>query len=254
MSIHPCIACVSNYLPEPRSPYLSPHIDIEFKKLRSILLVAVTYKVQHIIDSGIRRLRILFPKNYDAWTNWIVSGSSSPVNIVAVDAVAVVDLAHKAGCLDLLPAALYACCSLSNASLLNGAQYGADKFKLSHRSVLLCLDAREKLVRARASIIRHLMTTAHIGPELATHLQTPAYQDCWDTLRELGIRMVDDHIVSSPLCFSSLCPWLDWAENQCAQKLCATCKNHLKAGMAMRMREAWTKLPEIFDLANWPPS
>ncbi|PSR72327.1 hypothetical protein PHLCEN_2v11775 [Hermanssonia centrifuga] len=92
-----------------------------FNDVRSILLLAMNHNVQHIANEAIGRLRSHYPSTSLAHYDRLRSGSSQSAMTTCIhDSIATVNLARLSNLSDILPLALYNCCRLSVAELLDG--------------------------------------------------------------------------------------------------------------------------------------
>lgn len=218
-----------------------------------MLLLGIKYKVKHIVDAGVGRLRSLFPSQLSYWTNWPISGAHSPIPLEAEDAITVVYMATQADALDLLPVAYYVCCTLSPGWTVNGVDYDdwdGDVYRLSENEVKMCHAAQSELQKMRMWILRVLMEGA-----------TGAYDSiclarrgkCGPKLLQISLQAMDEQQYSVAQCFSPLNSWIDKADGKLTEKLCSPCKKAVKNDIASRLQAEWGKLGKLFNIEDWPP-
>ncbi|KAI0337039.1 hypothetical protein BDW22DRAFT_1488572 [Trametopsis cervina] len=223
---------------------------IQFESLRRLLLLAIKYKVSHIINSGISRLEALYPSDYDNWTEWVhqEEPATGNVEIVCEDSVAVVEIARATGRTELLPVALYASLMVDWKDFLKGKEYGPDTVKLSAEDQILCLNAQDKLREISVRIGEILLGEALNGP--GAHCQTRP--ECWKAYRELASTATRSSFTDIG-CFCSSVGFIQGLEAKQTKKRCSKCVQYLTKKIEEREREEWQTLGDVFGIPDWPP-
>ncbi|KAI0337040.1 hypothetical protein BDW22DRAFT_1364588 [Trametopsis cervina] len=231
--------------------YYNQDYVIQFDTLRRLLLVSIKYKVSHIVDSGISRLKTLYPSDYDNWTEWVHAAEpeTGNVDIRCTDSIAVVEIARAAGCTELLPVALYSCVMMPWENFLEGEKYGPDTVTLSVEDQKLCLKAQDSFRRMSARINDVLLSEGIHGPR--SRCQTKP--ECRKVYRELGLAASRSNITFHVACFESSVRFIEDIEAKQKKKRCSKCVQYLKKKIEEREREEWQTLGDVFGIPDWPP-
>ncbi|KAI0695375.1 hypothetical protein BC835DRAFT_952268 [Cytidiella melzeri] len=217
-------------------------IPLPFELFASLLTLGHKYMIDDLIASGIARLRVLFPSNFDDWTDWIVDGKvSTPIEMSVFDVIPVIKLARLLGCPDILPVAFYACCSLRPAALLEGTFSCGRQVKLSHADIATCLNMRDKLL-VKSSRIRRVFLEIPFAHIDGSRQHDSRSTQCTATARKLAMRVLDHGLLSDSYCFTRMDPWISGVQKELGEQLCPSCMALLRTDMNERMRQEWLDL------------
>ncbi|KAI0342589.1 hypothetical protein BDW22DRAFT_1357024 [Trametopsis cervina] len=229
-------------------PFLDRTRSIQFERLRIIMLLAMKYSVQHIVDSAVMRLQVLFPSNIDDWTDWVAADKvDHPIAMTSSDAIAVAHLARMLPSKDMLPVALYICSILPSETLIHGITYGGEKVILSLEDQAECQDAAVQMMEVNIYIVGAILEAA-LDKGDGHHAPL-----CRAAFRKLALRVLADDLLARNNCFASLMPWINDTEVEIGERLCPGCKASLETQLDQRRRTAWAKLGERYHVPNWPP-
>ncbi|GJF00083.1 hypothetical protein PsYK624_163620 [Phanerochaete sordida] len=227
---------------------------IEFGKLRQITLVAIKYKVQHIIDEAAARLEHVFPTSFVperlGVDSWVGVRPDYPVHFPHRDA-AIIGAVLLARAIDkdnppaFIATAMYHCASLVSRDLYSPCPT-EDQLSLTYEDFLKCDYASGQLIR-KCSWVRSPVADA---------LQKPL---CGGKACRKGLqRLVCDWIRSSafstsqPLSLFASTVIPTYRDAAPDAQLCKLCAVALLETIAQRQREVFADLGNIFEVPNWP--
>ena len=225
---------------------------ITFKELRLITLLAVKYKINHIIRHAIDRLETAFPVNlsyhhlgpnefvFNTGTNSVVYGLH--------DSIGAVVLAHAIGAQNpplFIASALYYCCQLPPSQLFLTVQYGNDLVQLSRNGLMVCAAALSQLTEADKDI-RQTIEAARL------HEPKCGIASCRKGLADI----VQEHGFTSRHATYEALHWSDsWFDRHAAKypdsKLCARCELRIKNAMTEQRRKLFKALGILFSIKEW---
>lgn len=211
-----------------------------------MLRLGSKYQVDHIRDDAIYRLQLCFPSHLEHFDSSLhVKSEQPPISdITGKDAICVVNLARKFHLDALLPAALYTCCQLGNAYLVNGVSYPNDiTEKLSPDDLLLCLDTRDTLLEENTT------NTAFICSPVASPSCIHS-NVCLRGLRSLIRVAQKEEIFARDDPLKDLSPFIRRHAPEVG--VCEPCIESLVISSGKGRVRVWNTLGELFGVKGWP--
>lgn len=138
----------------PISTWQDRRLPVEFARFRTVALVAVKYKIQHIVDSAVSRLRERYPTSLKKWDD---ANDREPIIMVTEDHIAAAGVARACDALDILPVVLYQCCAAGSSAVLKGVSCGDEVVRLSQHDTNRCLKAFPSLYADNTRLFDHAM-------------------------------------------------------------------------------------------------
>ncbi|EKM61830.1 uncharacterized protein PHACADRAFT_24962 [Phanerochaete carnosa HHB-10118-sp] len=223
---------------------------IEFTDLRRITLVAIKYKVQHIIDEAVVRLEYLFPTSFDPdrldSDFYIGVHEGHPVHCPeAANAIGVAALARAIDHENPPPfivMALYRCTSFDAKTLLDLQSYDEQLASVDLSSCLGAITSLETAVRK----VRGPVADALDKPMCSSKV-------CHSGMKSLVCEWIRSGMFSGPYPLSS-CErgFRRHAEKHPNKKVCKSCEEGLIKAINERRRELFADLGKIFNISTWP--
>ena len=226
---------------------------IQFNELRRITMIAIKYKVEHIIKEAVARLEFLFPITFQSARlgaeSYVGDVEGSPLHCpelgCCIGAAALARAIDSENPPPFIAMALYHCCQICPDQLFLPEVYDGEKVCLSHDDFVLCLQASRELViadrGAKAPILDALdnpkcaSKTCHAGLERLVS----------DWARKGGLGY-DDPLSSSGRVFKAHAKaWPD-------RKPCYRCQGDLLKEIDERRQKVFNKLGKIFKIPTWP--
>ncbi|KAI1795374.1 hypothetical protein LXA43DRAFT_855926, partial [Ganoderma leucocontextum] len=128
---------------ESSTPF-SPDAHPTYQAISACVRLGHKYQLDHLLDSTLGYLRRYYPTNFNTYANFL----TPPPLFRPIHSIGVVNLACLTGAHDLLPIALYECCSLAAVELLRGFRRNDGTHKLlSSADLALCIGAQATLVK-----------------------------------------------------------------------------------------------------------
>lgn len=211
-------------------------------------MLALKYKVQHVVDSALLRLRERFPST--SLAQWDDTTNDKPIIMDNIDCIAVVVLARACNALDVLPLAFYGCCSLDLSTIFDGASYGGEKVQLSSSDLRQCLVGHRLLVELNQTFITTILELcAGSRPGRACHRPHP----CHTALCQILAKCSYDGFFCDPGCLEEMISYLVGKDaGPSASKVCSACKKRIQEAERNFREEAFLKLGTIFGVEDWP--
>ncbi|GJE99526.1 hypothetical protein PsYK624_157920 [Phanerochaete sordida] len=228
---------------------------IPFAELRAITLLAVKYKVTHVVAHAVSRLEAAFPIKFDPtrFTDLdYVDGGSGKYSVICkeedcIGAAALARAIDPARPPSFIASALYYCCQLPTARFFNPVQYGREAAFLPSADIQVCASAYQWLLKADRTVRMPLLYM----------FEQPL---CNDNICTSGVR----HMVKKWLLVGrwagheALRTSDDWfvehAEKHPEKRLCASCEAHVKASIDGERAKAFQALGKVFGLQGWRPA
>ncbi|KAH9932285.1 uncharacterized protein B0H18DRAFT_987417 [Fomitopsis serialis] len=239
--------------------YYRPDQTVSFSVVASLIRLGHKYRMQHILDNALGRLKGRFSDKLETWFDaWKGTHDSEPsisrpsMTSRPTDAIAAVNLARLTGATSVLPSALYECANLPTQTLLQGIQRDGDDTttdRLSSEDVERCLDARKYLV------YDYFLTTLRaVAPECDEDCEGDS--DCssffGDRLEFLRTKGHD----KTGLCRYDSLTYRNVFDlrGRNIYALCATCEAMMEERHRRERLEIWCRLPGYFGVhvPGWP--
>lgn len=226
---------------------------IQFADLRRITLLAIKYKVEHIVKEAVARLEYLFPTSFqpDRLEEDSFIGAREGYPVICPDYDDAIGAVTLARAIDnenppaFIVVALYHCNRFEPRDLFRPEVYDDESVSLSHDDLLACLTAASKLSEA-SSRVKGPVVDAFEKPRCNSKICRYGMEQLicdWTRCRMFASR--------DPL---SSCTWAfeRHAKNHPDKKLCKTCKFDLIKAIDERRRELFKGLGKIFNIPTWP--
>ncbi|GJE99721.1 hypothetical protein PsYK624_159920 [Phanerochaete sordida] len=236
-----------------RSGFFDWRKPIEFVRLRRITLLALRYKIQHIVDEAIARLEHLFPTTFvpDRLSihSYVGEKEGYPVTITdAEDAIAVVNLGRAIDSENppaFIVTALYFCLALSVDDILNGVAFHGETAMLSPADRDLCLRQTDEVLRCNY-VVRQPVVDALEKPLCSSKACEAALQSA--VCHWIRIKAFTDHLPLEQLSLNLKVP----SGAPAGRRICKPCETELLKAMEQQQRKVFEGLGAIFEISSWP--
>lgn len=217
-----------------------------FSVVAALVQLGHKYRIQPVLNEGIRRMSSCFSDKLDVWDAANKSMGSALMSYASTDAIAVVNIARLTGVDSMLPVALYLCCQLDIDTILNGVpRADGSRVRLSPDDVVLCLERRGSLCHDNViSALRIWRSTP------SERCETRLKRGCVRVLEAVTSDWLDydnsdlDH-------GAAMDGWDDFFENG-EFELCEPCLEMVKGRVTEERRTMWERLPQLFGVSPAP--
>ena len=241
-----------------RYRYLHPSQEVTFPVLAALARLSHKYQLYQLLNAVIYRFEDIFPTWLDIWDQrGGVDGDENKLSSAeAIEAVNLFRLIDKP---NMIPTALYRCAQLEPRAILRDKTRadGVTREELSPADIELCMEVKEELLKATASLLTRLHEACEARIVHPTHAPSSACCAspglCVRDLRIVMRRCLEDMragLSADPLDMRYM------GEVVSAQRdggLCHVYGNVLEVAYAEERREIWRRLPELtgVDVAYW---
>ncbi|TBU37460.1 hypothetical protein BD309DRAFT_995090 [Dichomitus squalens] len=192
------------------------------------------YQLDRLVDAALAYLRRYYTTDYDTWHNIHTHCKTHPLS--PVHAIGVVNLARLTGADDILPSALYACCTLEGPQLVEGFQRedGTPEV-LSNADLARCIQGKANLTKERVGHV--------VG--LHRRFQSP------NCKQRCSGGAVIHKIVSRIDCAIHPCAFEGWTwppANGPGGNFCPHCLHILNMREHAQKQDLWNRLPELMGV------
>lgn len=228
------------------STWLDRQTVIGFPSFRSVTMLAVKYRVQHLIDSAVLRLRAAFPGT--SLEDFIDLDLISPIDMQAEDCLTVVWLARACGAPDILPRVFYRCADLPHSCLenaLDGIASGSNDGVISPDDIKTLLLGRQHLLELNNDVMR-VVLEANAGQIRGQHC--PSKQQCSASLQKILLKCADNGFLYATDCLESFTKRIcEWAKDSPADySVCPSCMKAIRAAQDTRRAEVFEQIVKMF--------
>lgn len=223
--------------------------QIEFPAVVAVIRLSHKYKVHHVRDAYLSRMKACFPTDFDTWDAVNRNHGSLAMKFSDQHALAAVATARLTGTESMLPSALYLCCKLHPESILRGTPRWHDgpHEQLRTDDLVRCIQGRQFVLQQAIANILELFDAERRSP-LCTHRR------CLDTLALMRAQHAEGFAPRL------VCDALQTREPhvralQRAQYLCRSCADAVCEADVELCRQLWAKLPELMGVDppdDWP--
>ena len=230
-----------------------------FPVLAALARLSHKYQLYQLFNAVIYRFEDIFPTRLDDWDRRGAVDGDDPNRLSSAEAIEAVNLFRLIDKPNMIPTALYRCAQLEPRAILRDKTRadGVTREELSPADIELCMEVKEELLKATASLLTRLHEACEARIVHLTHAPSSACCAspglCVRDLRVVMRRCIEDMrecLSADPLDMR----YMD--EVVSAQRdggLCHVCGNVLEAAYAEERREIWGRLPELtgVDVAYW---
>ena len=230
-----------------------------FPVLAALARLSHKYQLYQLFNAVIYRFEDIFPTRLDDWDRRGAVDGDDPNRLSSAEAIEAVNLFRLIDKPNMIPAALYRCAQLEPRSILCGEMRadGVTRELLSPSDMELCMEVKEELLKATASLLTRLHEACEARIVHPTHAPSSACCAspglCVRDLRIVMRRCLEDMragLSADPLDMRYM------GEVVSAQRdggLCHVYGNVLEVAYAEERREIWRRLPELtgVDVAYW---
>ncbi|GJE99724.1 hypothetical protein PsYK624_159950 [Phanerochaete sordida] len=236
-----------------RSGFFDWKKSIELFHLREITLLALRYKIQHIVDEAVARLEHLFPTTFTPdrlGVNSFIEGIEDfPVSIVDVEhLVAVIDLARRIDSENppaFIATALYHCVNLNVRYLFDVIPFDGGAVALSPADRDLCLAKADSML-LYGYVVRQPVTGAlekPLCPNKTCHAALQSVVCKW-----IRTKAFMDYCPLAAVSVDLEQPSPDHPD----RKICKGCKTGLQDAIEQQQRQVFEGLGKLFKISTWP--
>lgn len=215
-------------------PSYSIENDIELDCLSYRIRVSYKYGFTALLEESLQELHRLYPSTLADWDKVPHHNSAR--------AITVVNLARLTNTLSLLPSAVYSCCQIDEAVLLDGAVHPDGTVDvLSRDDLVICMKARTQLVRLR---ITYAVEVFRLFSECQP------YTDCRGEVRAMYKDLTKPRAdrVDEPA--GLLGRWNDIVDAR-APKICKQCLTHVRKSISHFRSLEWERMRSRMGMRDW---
>ena len=224
---------------------------MKFPAVAALVQLGHKYRIQHVLNEGIRRMSSCFSDKLDVWDAVNKNMGSALMTYASTDAIAVVNIARLTGTHSMLPVALYLCCQLDIDTILNGApgpHADGSRVCLSPDDVALCIEQRGTLLHH--NVISALRIWKSTPSEKCEARET---RDCVGELERVTSEWIDydtGDCLNHP---DALGGWVEFFQ-EADFSLCVPCCEMIQKRVTEERRAIWERLPRLFGVSPRPGS
>ncbi|GJF00082.1 hypothetical protein PsYK624_163610 [Phanerochaete sordida] len=226
---------------------------LKLTALRRVTLLAVKYKIQHIIDEAIARLEYIFPTSFEpdrlVESFYMSTDKSHPVHFdQATDLIAVITLAREINP-DTPPSfiamALYHSVGLTAEMLLKPIKYDGDEIMLSLADRVKCFEQLYLLATTNKTVKMPVVSAIKkpLCSSTTCHDGLVAVLSQWISNGELA---TFDPLGPCTYAFEKV------ADKHPNRRVCVACTAQLTKAIDDRRRILFASLGERFGISTWP--
>jgi len=207
--------------------------------VRGMVLLGRKYQIDDLREVGIDHLKRVFPTDIASWDAICRGSFTSCMSYSREDYIGIATLARELDLPIIRTHALYKCCLLPNAILVNGYERADGVIeRLSPEDLQLVLAGRHRLTISDVKLVDSMFTT--LPPPCATRIT------CVAAVLQLQADLrssIDDW-----LSFNPLNPWEDSVSRDCARKkVCTACTAHLQSTFTAQRQNVLDNLSSYFQ-------
>ena len=211
-----------------------------FSVVAALVQLGHKYRIQPVLNEGIRRMSSCFSDKLDVWDAANKSMGSALMSYASTDAIAVVNTARLTGVDSMLPVALYLCCQLDIDTILNGVpRADGSRVRLNPDDVALCLERRGSLC--------HDNVVSALRIWRPTPSEKCEKRGCVRVLEAVNRDWLD-YDNSSLNHVAAMDSWDEFFENG-EFELCEPCLEMVKERAIEERRTMWERLPRLFGVS-----
>ena len=204
------------------------------------------YRIQPIVNEGIRRITSCFSDKLDVWDAASQNMGSPLMSYASLDAIAVVNIARLTGIHSMLPVALYLCCQLEIDTILNGVlRADGTRARLAPDDMALCLEQRASL--------------RHDNVVSALRIWRPTPSEQCESRSKLGCVRVLEAVSGDWLDYdngglnhsAAMDGWDEFFEDG-EFDLCEPCLEMVRKRAVEERQTMWERLPHLFSVSIAP--
>lgn len=229
------------------SVYFDRKKPIPFQELRMLTLLALKYRVDHVVNEAIGRLEAVFPVAFqlDRLDDEFYCGTLPGLPVNGMDVGHCIRVAHLARAIDaqkppgFIVMALYHCCQLAVTSLTEGAPTN----RLTDADFRLCMAAVGELLDCNTDV-KKCVTDTWRNPMCVC-------SDCAEAKEQLLVRWTRAGVLASTAPLDSIAH-LTRGENHPFRQLCESCQSLLEATFDRERQVVFNRLGKLFGVERWP--
>ncbi len=236
---------------------------VQLAVLASLIRMGHKYSIPKVMNDAVSRLKKYYPITLSAWDE--IATRKGYVTAEPIDAFEVVRLARLTETPSLLPSAFFACCENMCSIAIK-----SDSIPAEHQLPLqgLSIQDARRLIKGRENlalgVVERILTLVAKYSNLPSDYRS-SHRACVDKITAiLNLRTLDGSFFKNTRHHAALLPLSDWFFANPTEPgptgwpglQCESCLKFLKRKDEQSRTEAWSHLPEAFDLHvnGWPNS
>ncbi|KAI0351202.1 hypothetical protein OH77DRAFT_1430000 [Trametes cingulata] len=214
---------------------------VSFHEVSAILRLAHKYGIADLEQQALCALRTRYVKSFKEFER---DTYSENIDFFQIHAIGAVNYARLTGALDILPFAMYECCTLGGSIVDGWKREDGTVERLAHADLKRCLDGREVITH---EAVRLLFRIFHPAPSA----KCTAAKKCGKGIAAVLARMGCSENAVSTEVFDT------WAnampEDIKAYGICGSCEGMLLEHDRAERKKLWQQLPTFFalDIEDW---
>ncbi|KAI0731744.1 hypothetical protein C8Q72DRAFT_198512 [Fomitopsis betulina] len=213
-----------------------------FPVVAALVQLGYKYRIQPVVDEGIRRMSSCFSGNLDIWDEANTNMGNTLMSYASTDAIAVVNIARLTGVHSMLPVALYICCQLDIDTIINGVLCeNGSRAQLAPDDIALCLEQRMCL--CHDNVISALRIWR---PTPSEDCKMRADRTCVGVLEAVTNDWLN-YDTSGLNHAAVMDTWNEFFENG-EFDLCEPCLEMVKRRATEERKTLWERLPQLFGV------